>query len=125
MSLQSILAIGAGGFIGAIARAYMFHIINSTNNYPMPIATIFINILGSFMLGAIFAYMQKYQISMPIKSFITTGILGAFTTFSTFAIEAVFLLPSIKLFLIYTSFTIIGSIMFALLGYKGVLTIIG
>jgi len=125
LSWQTLLAVGSGGFVGAIARMYMFYIINSLHNYPIPIATIIVNAIGSFILGGLFAYMQKYSLEMPLKSFLATGMLGAFTTFSTFALEAVLLLPSIKLFLLYTSLTVVCSIIFALIAYKGMLIITG
>ncbi len=88
MSWQTLLAIGSGGFFGAIGRAYFNGLINNQFPHALPLGTLGVNILGSFFHGSILASFIYFQgISPEIKSLITTGFLGAFTTYSTFAFE--------------------------------------
>ena len=93
MSIVTLLAIGSGGFIGAILRAYITGIVNNTFAHHIPFGTLVVNLIGSFILGSLFAFFTYTQLSSPtIKSFLSTGMMGALTTYSTFAMESFFLL---------------------------------
>lgn len=93
MSWQAILAIGSGGFIGAVLRAYLNGVISHKFPHDIPVGTLGVNLIGSFIMGVLIAYfMYTTFFSINAKSFLTTGILGALTTYSTFAIESLFLL---------------------------------
>ncbi|SFV75852.1 CrcB protein [hydrothermal vent metagenome] len=93
MSLQTMIAIGSGGFIGAISRAYLNGVISHKLPHELPFGTLGVNFLGSFIMGVLVAYfMYTSFFSLTTKSFLSTGILGALTTYSTFAIESFLLL---------------------------------
>lgn len=93
MSYQTILAVGSGGFIGAILRVYLNGLISSNVTHELPFGTLGVNLIGSFIMGILVAYfMYTTLFSMHVKSFLSTGILGALTTYSAFAIESFFLL---------------------------------
>ena len=93
MSWQTILAIGSGGFIGAVLRSYVNGLISQRVPHELPFGTLGVNLIGSFIMGVLIAYfMYTSFFSLHVKSFLTTGILGGFTTYSTFAIESFFLL---------------------------------
>ncbi len=93
MSWQTILAIGSGGFIGAVLRAYLNGLISHKVPHDLPYGTLGVNLIGSFLMGILVAYfMYTTMFSLHTKSFLTTGVLGALTTYSTFAIESFFLL---------------------------------
>ncbi|MCX6061991.1 MAG: fluoride efflux transporter CrcB [Campylobacterales bacterium] len=93
MSLQTILAIGSGAFIGAVLRAYMNGVVNHHFPHTLPFGTLSVNLIGSFIIGVLFAYFSYTTFfSVQAKSFLTTGFLGGLTTYSTFAMETVFLL---------------------------------
>lgn len=95
MSWQTILAIGSGGFIGAVLRAYFNGLISHRVPHDLPYGTLGVNLIGSFLMGMLIAYFMYTTIfSVHAKSFLSTGILGALTTYSTFAIESFFLLNS-------------------------------
>ena len=119
LSWQTVLAIGTGGFLGAIARAYVVYLSNKHFSYEFPVGILFVNILGSFLIGVLFAIFANYAVGDSLKSFLTTGFLGALTTYSTFAIESFFLLET-SLFLGITNMTLnlLGSVLAAASGYK-------
>jgi len=92
MSWQTILVIGSGGFIGAISRAYLNGLINRNFPHDLPFGTLGVNIIGSLILGTLFAFFTYTELfSTPMKSFLSTGMMGALTTYSTFALETFWL----------------------------------
>lgn len=81
------LFIGIGGFIGSVLR-YLIGLIPVQAKSGFPIKTLIINIVGSFMIGLIVAYVSKNQnVNENIILMLKIGICGGFTTFSTFAYE--------------------------------------
>jgi CrcB protein len=86
------IAVGFGGFLGAILRFMVSGYINRVFSNPIPLGTLGVNILGSFLIGFLFLYFQHINISTTLKSLIITGLLGAFTTFSTFSWETLLLI---------------------------------
>jgi len=120
MSWQTILAIGSGGFIGAVLRAYLNGLISHKVPHDLPYGTLGVNLIGSFIMGILIAYFMYSTIfSMHAKSFLTTGILGALTTYSTFAIESFLLLEGghILLALANISLNAFGTIFMAGSGF--------
>ena len=119
LSWQTILAIGFGGFLGAIARAYSVHLTNKFVPLEFPLGVLLVNLLGSFLIGVLFAYFSHYTVSTNIKAFLTTGFLGALTTYSTFAIESYLLFgTSVYLALSNMALNLFGTIIAAGSGYK-------
>ncbi len=120
MSWQTILAIGSGGFIGAVSRAYLNGLISHRLPHEIPFGTLGVNLLGSFIMGCLVAYfMHSNLLSVHLKSFLSTGILGALTTYSTFAIESFLLFEggSIALALTNMMLNVFGTVLMAGSGY--------
>ena len=120
MSWQTLLAIGSGGFIGAISRAYLNGLISHRVPHELPFGTLGVNLIGSFIMGVLVSYfMYSTLFSVHAKSFLTTGILGALTTYSTFAIESFLMLQagSFTLALINISLNLFGTVFMAGSGF--------
>ncbi len=116
---QTIVAVGCGGFLGAITRVYLNLIITKALPHDFPFGILTVNVLGSFLIGVLFAIFMHYSISETAKAFLTTGFLGALTTYSTFAIESFFLLEtSFLLGIANMFFNLFGTILAAGGGYK-------
>jgi CrcB protein len=120
MSSLTILAIGSGGFIGAVLRAYLNGVFSHHFSHTLPVGTLGVNLLGSFIMGLFVAYfMYTTALSVHVKSFLTTGILGALTTYSTFAIESLLLLQGGHILLASANivFNALGTVFMAGIGF--------
>lgn len=90
---MKILLIGCGGFFGALARFYVSKGTMMLFGNRIPYGTLAVNVIGSFLLGLIFTLsVEKLAISENVRFFAAVGFLGAFTTFSTFSVESLYLL---------------------------------
>ncbi len=112
------LYVGLAGFLGAITRVWVGKELISLfpyNGFPFP--TLFINLLGSFIL-AFFLMADLKKLSPKMKTAISTGFLGAFTTFSTFSVETLALLQqgSYLMAFLYILTSFIGGFLFSWLG---------
>ncbi len=120
MSWQTILAIGSGAFLGAVLRAYMNGIVNHYFPHTLPFGTLSVNLLGSFIIGALFAYFSYTTLfNVQMKSFLTTGFLGGLTTYSTFAMETFLLLSGGHILMAATNMALntFGTVLMAASGY--------
>jgi CrcB protein len=121
LKIETILAIGSGGFVGAVLRGYFNGVVNSSFQLSsIPLGTLFVNLTGSLLIGFFLGMAQFIHVDLYLKSFLVTGFLGALTTFSTFSFETLMLLESSNFrdaFLSIT-FNIFGTILFAYIGFK-------
>lgn len=124
MSWQTLLAIGAGGFLGAILRAYLNGVVSHHFPHNLPYGTLSVNLIGSLAIGILFAIFanttQDSLLSVQMKSFLTTGLLGALTTYSTFAMESFFLLQGGSYFLAAANMAmnVFGTVLMAGAGFS-------
>lgn len=88
------LTVALGGGLGAVCR-YLFGLLPLKTNSGFPLATMIINLLGSFVIGLIVGFAQKNSNLYPkVIMFIKVGFCGGFTTFSTFSLESLGLFQS-------------------------------
>ncbi len=87
-----LIWIGVGGAVGALARYGLSGWVQGFSSTTFPLGTMAVNVLGSFLLGFLLYILENTAPTTEIRSFLTIGLLGAFTTFSTFSYEAVVLL---------------------------------
>ena len=119
MSWQTLLAVGSGGFLGAILRFYTAFHIARIFPHQIPLATLSVNIIGSFLIGILAAIFMTFTPSNELRAFLITGFLGALTTYSTFALETYFLLnSSIYFAIVNILLNVIGTIFSVAIGYK-------
>ena len=116
--MYTFLLIGIGGFIGSILRYTLSGWIQN-NFVNFPVGTLFVNISGSFLLGLIM-YLSEYQgfFGEETRIFLTIGLIGGYTTLSTFSYESFRLLDGSKLTLmtIYLMSTVLFSMFAVYLG---------
>ncbi|MDB2331560.1 fluoride efflux transporter CrcB [Alteromonas sp.] len=87
--------IALGGAIGACLRYFCTTTIDSLFGKNMPFGTLTVNIVGSFALACLYGLIERHDISdSPYRALLGVGLLGAFTTFSTFSIETLTLLEN-------------------------------
>ncbi len=88
--LQLAFAVGAGGAIGALARYGVGALSLRLFGPGFPWGTLGVNVAGSLAMGLLIAFLATREPHSPgLRAFVATGVLGAFTTFSTFALDAV------------------------------------
>jgi CrcB protein len=112
-----------GGGLGAALRHGLNLGIGRLLGNGFPYATFFINFSGSFLMGLIAAWFAfKGDASQHWRLFLTTGILGGYTTFSTFSLDAAFLYERDQFVLM--AVYVIGSVVLGLIGLFAGLAIV-
>lgn len=95
--MQMILAVAVGGAVGAVARYVLVsrigHWIGPEGVAGVPVGILLANVLGSVLMGVLVELMAlAWSPPEAVRALLTVGVLGAFTTFSTFSLEAALLL---------------------------------
>lgn len=86
--MTACLYVGMGGFIGSVLH-YLVGLIPLKTTHGFPLLTLFINILGAFLIGFISTIALKKSMNPHLVLLLKTGLCGGFTTFSTFALESI------------------------------------
>ena len=118
--MKTALFIGLGGFIGSVSRYYLARMIQITVLSAFPFGTLTVNILGSFLIGLVYGFSEKGLLIHPeIRLFLTVGILGGFTTFSTFSSENFYMIRDgqITWFILYSAASVAFSILAVFAGF--------
>jgi CrcB protein len=90
LTLYAFVAIG--GATGASLRFYVYQLMLNWLGKGFPFATLAVNIIGSFIIGVLYSVIEEGLIEVTVyRTLIGIGLLGAFTTFSTFSLDTVLL----------------------------------
>lgn len=87
-----LLYIAIGGAAGALARYGLGGWIQGRAGFGFPWGTLVVNVLGCLLIGFSLRYLEAVRLTPEVRAFVGVGLLGAFTTFSTFGYETVALL---------------------------------
>ena len=108
------MAVAFGGALGAVGRwgstVWLDRVIGGT----FPFGTLFVNVAGSFLLGLAVVWVHASGASSDTRHFLTIGLLGSFTTFSTYSFEALAMLEAGSW--IRAGSYVLGSVALGLLG---------
>lgn len=117
-----VVAVGSGGFIGAVSR-YLLSLFTQSqfSGSSFPYGTVVVNLLGCLLIGLMAGLFELKSWAHPeIRLFIFVGILGGFTTFSTFSHESFLLFENGKLLLslLNLGIQVIFGLAFVWMGYQ-------
>lgn len=118
--MLKLFAIMAGGGIGATFRYGLFLAVQGTVGAAFPSGTLAANLLGSLLIGFFWSAFEGFHFTHEMRLFLFTGLLGGFTTFSTFTRETaqLFQVGSWKTALVYITVSNVFGVLFVFLGYR-------
>lgn len=93
--MTQVLAIAAGGAIGALLRYWISTAVQTRTTSVFPYGTLTVNVIGSLLIGFLYIWLtERLAVGPAVRAFMLIGVLGAFTTFSTFSMETLNLMES-------------------------------
>ncbi|MCR5709498.1 MAG: fluoride efflux transporter CrcB [Bacteroidales bacterium] len=117
--IKNIAIVGAGSFIGGAAR-YLVSLAMKGVSRGFPWATLAVNVLGCFLIGLLWGlFSRSASEGSSWALFLTVGVCGGFTTFSTFSKEALMMLQSGNIwgFAAYVALSVMAGVALVALGY--------
>ncbi|WP_461828931.1 fluoride efflux transporter CrcB [Aquifex sp.] len=119
--MGTVIAVAIGGAVGSVLRYLLSKYVQKLAGLEFPVGTLFVNLLGAFLIGIAFSYLvEKLAIHPFTRALLITGFLGGFTTFSTFSYESYSLLAEGEYlrFLLYIFITNGAGILGTFLGFN-------
>ena len=120
--LKAIIAVGLGSCTGGILRYLVSKLSDSVTDGRFPLGTLAVNLAGCLIIGILSALAEKGGIANAnVRLFLTVGICGGFTTFSTFMNESFQMVRDERyaILLAYMAASIFGGFLFVFAGYAG------
>jgi len=119
-----VLIVGAGSFIGGASRYLISTFVQQKSGSSFPYGTLAVNLVGCFIIGLLFGLAEKNNLSQEWRYFFITGIIGGFTTFSSFSLETINLFKNGQslLAVLYISISLIIGLLLTIAGmltFKG------
>jgi CrcB protein len=87
--VNAILAVGAGGAVGSVLRYLLTGAVQRLAGPGFPAGTIVVNVLGSVAIGLLYVWLVERDGNQGLRALLMVGLLGGFTTFSSFSLETV------------------------------------
>ena len=117
--ILKLLAVAFGGSVGAVSRYLVYLLVNRYYQGVFPWASLFVNLAGAFIIGFLWATFDKIYVSPGMRTFLLIGLLGSFTTFSTFTFDLLSLYRDgeFKMFVMYLFSSNILGIALVFLGF--------
>lgn len=118
--MKMFFIVGSGSFLGGGFRYLIQKQLTDSIQSSFPYSTLLINITGCFFLGFLLGISNKYDFLSPeTRLFLTTGLCGGFTTFSTFSNDSLMLLrdANYSYFFLYVILSVVVGIICTFLGY--------
>jgi len=117
--MQAFLLVGAGGAIGAMGRYGLSLLVGRHWHATFPLGTFAVNIIGSLAMGLLIGFLARYtpEWQSQARLFIAIGVLGGFTTFSSFSLDVITLLERGQLGLAVSY--ILGSVIISIFALFG------
>ena len=115
LSVNVLLAIAAGGALGAVARFLVQHMMTLWLGANFPWGTMLVNVAGCLCIGLLSGYWlsHDFALTMQLRAFLAIGFLGAFTTFSAFSLDTMLLFHNGEM--LRASLNVIGNLFLCLL----------
>jgi fluoride exporter len=118
LSPQFVLAVAVGGAIGSVARYLVAMGSSKIFGINFPWGILIINVSGSFLIGAFVGlFATKWDLPQSARIFLTVGICGGYTTFSTFSLDSYYLMERGQLLL--ASAYMVGSVVLSICALIG------
>jgi CrcB protein len=118
--VKQLLLIGLGGFVGSVARFLVSRLNTRVDWLSIPMGTLTVNVIGSFLIGFLIGISEKSPIlTVELRMFLMVGLCGGFTTFSSFSGENLMLMRSGQFFplFLYTGLSILLGFAAVYFGY--------
>jgi len=93
--MNQVFAIAGGGAVGAVLRYWLSSGVYTLTGRGFPYGTLVVNVLGSLVMGFLYIWLlERMPGGVALRAFLLVGLLGAFTTFSTFSLETLNLMEA-------------------------------
>jgi len=118
--LKNILLVGFGGFAGSVARFLVSRLTTHFEFFSVPLGTLTVNVVGSFLIGLLVGISEKSPIlNADLRLLLMVGLCGGFTTFSSFTSENLALIQHGQILqaLLYTGFSLLLGFAAVYLGF--------
>ena len=118
LTRASVLAVSAGGVIGCLLR-WLAGVWLNARWSGFPLGTLFVNCVGGLLIGAALFWFERSP-NEPMRLLLITGVLGGFTTFSSYSVESLIMLQRGELLLAlgHTLVHVLGSLAAAAIGFR-------
>lgn len=120
--MKILFTIGVGSFIGGVLRYLFSSLMQTRVDTSFPWGTMIVNLTGCFLIGLCYGFAEKNNLSSEMVMFLTTGLLGGFTTFSAFSNETISMFRDGQMFsaLIYVAISVVVGLSLTFLGLQSV-----